>query len=53
MEIIEKMTRKSKASGSSIHNDGNFSNFNEYDHGNYVGDIPLSPYYFLYCIFII
>ena len=42
MEIIEKMICKSQASGSSGHNDGNFSNFNEYIGGNYGGDIP--PY---------
>ena len=40
MEIIEKMTLKSQASGSSHHNDGNFINFNEYDIGNYGSDIP-------------
>ena len=39
MEIIEKMTRKSQASASSGHNDGNFSNFNEGDGVNYEGDI--------------
>ena len=48
MEIIEKMTRKSQASGSNCHNDGNF---NKYDGRNYGGDIPL--YKFLYLIFII
>ena len=37
MKIIEKMTRQSQASGSSGHNDGHF---NEYDGGNYGGDIP-------------
>ena len=42
MKIIEKMICKSQASGSSGHNDGNFSNFNEYIGGNYGGDIP--PY---------
>ena len=40
MEIIEKMTRKSQASGSSGHNNDHFSNFNEYDGGNNGGDIP-------------
>ena len=48
IEIIEKMTRKSQASGSNCHTDGNF---NKYDGGNYGGDIP--PYKFLYFIFII
>ena len=42
IEIIEKMTRKSQAIGSSGYNDDNFSNFNEYDGGNDGGDI--SPY---------
>ena len=32
MEIIEKMIPKSQASGSSVHSDDNFSNFNDY-HG--------------------
>ena len=36
------MTRKFPTSGSSGHNDDNFSNFNEYDGGNYEGDLP--PY---------
>ena len=40
MEIIEKRTCKSQVSGSSGHNAGNFSNFNEYDSENYGGDIP-------------
>ena len=40
MEIIEKMTLKFQASGSSGHNDLNCSNFNEYDGGNYGGYIP-------------
>ena len=40
MEIIEKMTRKSQQSGSSGHSDGNFSNCNEYDGGNYEHDLP-------------
>ena len=42
MEIIEKMTYKSQASGSSSPSDGNFNNFNEYDGGNCRGDLP--PY---------
>ena len=48
IDIIEKMTYKFQASGSSSHND---SNFNEHDGKSYGGDI--SPYQFLYCIFII
>ena len=42
MEIIEKMTSKSQQSGSSDPIDGNFSNCNEYDGGNYERDLP--PY---------
>ena len=42
MEIIEKLTRKSQQSGSSGHNDGDFSNCNKYDGGNYERDLP--PY---------
>ena len=42
IEIIEKMTRKSQQSGSSGPSVGNFSNCNEYDGGNYGGDLP--PY---------
>ena len=40
MEIIEKITCKSQQSGSSGHSDGNFSNCNEYNGGNYGGDLP-------------
>ena len=39
MEVIEKITRKFEANGSSSHNDGNFSNFNKYEDGKYGGDI--------------
>ena len=42
IEIIEKMTRKSQASGSSGPSDGKFNNVNEYEDGNYRGDLP--PY---------
>ena len=42
MEIIKKMTCKSQQSGSSGPSYGNFSNCNEYDGGNYGGDLP--PY---------
>ena len=40
MKIIEKMTRKSQQSGLSGPSDSNFSNCNEYDGGNYGGDLP-------------
>ena len=40
IEIIEKMTRKSQASGSSGPSDGKFNNVNEYEDGNYRGDLP-------------
>ena len=42
MEMIEKMTCKSQQSGASGPSDGNFSNYNKYDGGNYGGDLP--PY---------
>ena len=42
IEIFEKMTRKSLQSGSNGPSDGNFSNCNDYDGGNYGGDLP--PY---------
>ena len=40
MEIIEKMTHKSQQSGSRGPSDGDFSNCNEYDGGNYGRDLP-------------
>ena len=39
MKIIEKMTHKSQASGSSDPNDDDFSNFNESDDENYGGNL--------------
>ena len=50
-EIIEKMTRKSQASGSSGYNYGNFSHFNEYDGVNYEGYTTVLVFN-LCCIFI-
>ena len=39
MEIIEKITCKSRQSGLRGHSDGNFINCNEYNGGNYRGDL--------------
>ena len=47
MKIIKKMTDNFQASGSSGHNDSNFSNFNEYEDENYGDDIPINILVFI------